>query len=501
MERGELPAADSPRPVVPEPPVRGPSLSLLLDALKRAEQEKLAARPNAPPRRVRRADAAHAARGAQRSPRAAAEPLERDPSRRRRARPGAAPRRAAPGERAGAQAVFAGEGRRPRGEPAPSRVRRCRGRRHRRAADRRAGAYVWSRRLNALGIEPRPPRRAGLGAAGSQRRRQRAPAAARTRPRCCRRPPRSPPPASGVRLPANPAAPPVAAVRRRGPVAAEPRRPPPAGAAAEQLRARPAARGARERRSAPPLRLDRACAGAASVPARDRRRLRGAAPGRPARARAAATRRRSPRTRPASTPCWGSPPSRRARATAPRPRALTARRSTLDPRNATALAGLAALADLSRPEAIEPRAARRPRALPAERGAALHARQPLRRRRARWTEAQVEYFEAHRLEPGNADVLYNLAVSARQPGPAAPRRASSTAAPSTPRARRRCSSTPRRRAPPRGAPALMGSLQPPALAGPARPDAPRQGHHQPGPAQHRAHRAEDASRRRSARCW
>jgi Flp pilus assembly protein TadD len=30
---------------------------------------------------------------------------------------------------------------------------------------------------------------------------------------------------------------------------------------------------------------------------------------------------------------------------------------------------------------------------------------------SRWTEAQAAYFEAHRLEPGNADVLYNLAVS------------------------------------------------------------------------------------------
>ena len=30
---------------------------------------------------------------------------------------------------------------------------------------------------------------------------------------------------------------------------------------------------------------------------------------------------------------------------------------------------------------------------------------------SRWGEAQAEYFEAYRLEPGSADILYNLAVS------------------------------------------------------------------------------------------
>lgn len=31
--------------------------------------------------------------------------------------------------------------------------------------------------------------------------------------------------------------------------------------------------------------------------------------------------------------------------------------------------------------------------------------------RARWPEAQAAFFEAHRLEPANPDVLYNLAVA------------------------------------------------------------------------------------------
>jgi uncharacterized protein HemY len=30
---------------------------------------------------------------------------------------------------------------------------------------------------------------------------------------------------------------------------------------------------------------------------------------------------------------------------------------------------------------------------------------------SRWAEAQSAFFEAHRLEPDNADVLYNLAVA------------------------------------------------------------------------------------------
>ena len=28
-----------------------------------------------------------------------------------------------------------------------------------------------------------------------------------------------------------------------------------------------------------------------------------------------------------------------------------------------------------------------------------------------WTQAQAAYFEAHRLDPGNADIAHNLAVS------------------------------------------------------------------------------------------
>lgn len=82
----------------------------------------------------------------------------------------------------------------------------------------------------------------------------------------------------------------------------------------------------------------------------------------------------------------------------------------LDPRNATALAGLAALADFSRPDGLEEQLradiARHPES------AALHfTLGNLFASQGRWNEAQSAYFEAHRRDPGSADVAYNLAVA------------------------------------------------------------------------------------------
>lgn len=82
----------------------------------------------------------------------------------------------------------------------------------------------------------------------------------------------------------------------------------------------------------------------------------------------------------------------------------------LDPRNVTALAGLAALADASRPGAVEARlredVVRHPQssALRLALGNVYAAQK-------RWSEAQGEYFEAHRLDPANPDIAFNLAVS------------------------------------------------------------------------------------------
>lgn len=81
-----------------------------------------------------------------------------------------------------------------------------------------------------------------------------------------------------------------------------------------------------------------------------------------------------------------------------------------DPRNATALAGLAALAQDARPEAVESQL--RAEIARSPDSAALHfALGDLYAAHSRWSDAQAEFFEAHRLDPGNADAAYNLAVS------------------------------------------------------------------------------------------
>ncbi len=82
----------------------------------------------------------------------------------------------------------------------------------------------------------------------------------------------------------------------------------------------------------------------------------------------------------------------------------------LDPRNATALAGIASLADFTRPEAVEMQLRMELDRNPDS--AALHlSLGNLYASQGRWSEAQRSFFEAHRLQAGSADTLYNLAVS------------------------------------------------------------------------------------------
>ena len=82
----------------------------------------------------------------------------------------------------------------------------------------------------------------------------------------------------------------------------------------------------------------------------------------------------------------------------------------LDPRNGTALAGLAALADFSRPEALEAQLRADLDRSPAS--PELHfTLGNVFAGQGRWTEAQAEYYEAHRLDPGSPEVAHNLAVS------------------------------------------------------------------------------------------
>lgn len=82
----------------------------------------------------------------------------------------------------------------------------------------------------------------------------------------------------------------------------------------------------------------------------------------------------------------------------------------LDPRNPTALAGLATLADPSRRGTVEARL--REDLMRYPQSPALHfALGNVYSSQARWSEAQGEYFEAHRLDPSNADIAHNLAVA------------------------------------------------------------------------------------------
>jgi tetratricopeptide (TPR) repeat protein len=82
----------------------------------------------------------------------------------------------------------------------------------------------------------------------------------------------------------------------------------------------------------------------------------------------------------------------------------------LDPKSDTAVAGLAALADFSRPDALE--AQLRADLTRYPQSAALQfTLGNLYAAQSRWNEAQAAYFEAYRLDPDSADVAYNLAVS------------------------------------------------------------------------------------------
>jgi Tfp pilus assembly protein PilF len=81
-----------------------------------------------------------------------------------------------------------------------------------------------------------------------------------------------------------------------------------------------------------------------------------------------------------------------------------------DPRNATALAGLASLAEFSRPEQIESQLREDVSRYP-QSAALRFALGNLFASQSRWREAQGEFFEALRIDPAGADILFNLAVS------------------------------------------------------------------------------------------
>jgi tetratricopeptide (TPR) repeat protein len=82
----------------------------------------------------------------------------------------------------------------------------------------------------------------------------------------------------------------------------------------------------------------------------------------------------------------------------------------LDPKNPSAVAGLASLADFTRPDALE--AQLRADITRYPQSAALHfTLGNLYASQGRWNEAQSAYFEAYRFDPESADLAYNLAIS------------------------------------------------------------------------------------------
>ena len=99
--------------------------------------------------------------------------------------------------------------------------------------------------------------------------------------------------------------------------------------------------------------------------------------------------------------------------------ALYRRALEIDPRNATALAGLAAMNDQARPEALEERLTRDIGEHP-QSAALRYLLGNLHASQGRWSLAQAAYFDAYRLDPASPDILYNLAVSLDHLGQARP---------------------------------------------------------------------------------
>ena len=87
----------------------------------------------------------------------------------------------------------------------------------------------------------------------------------------------------------------------------------------------------------------------------------------------------------------------------------------LNPGNASAIAGLAALSDFTRADALEAQLRADVTRYPSS-AALRFTLGGLYAAQSRWNEAQAAYFEAHRLDPDNPDLAFNLAVSLDQLG-------------------------------------------------------------------------------------
>lgn len=356
-------------------------MSLLLDALKRAEQEKLA-RGERPGLQVVPEAGHSSAPPPVRAPKAG---LELEPI------ASGASSTAAPSP-ANAQAVFQAKA------AAAREAESRRGVIYAAAgsiivAVIAAGAYVWYV-MKSLSPPITQASRAALGAPGQLGPVPPAPSARPLLPLPPEAP--TPPPASGIAPPVATAAP-ASATRR--------------DALVEQLLREPAAR------AQPPLRLDRSQAGPRVMPA--------VASGYDAlRSGDLAAARRHYQAAlgsdAANLDAHLGMATVEARAGNSAAAAAHYRRALeLDRRNPTALAGMAALAETSSAAHVESQLRQDLMTMPAT--AALHfALGNVLAAQSRWSEAQAEYFEAHRLDPAHPDIAHNLAVSLDHIGQARP---------------------------------------------------------------------------------
>lgn len=385
-------------------------MSLLLDALKRAEQEKLARRdqegrpaghePQAPER------------AAPSTPRRQLELEDQEPGRAAPAAAEPAPGGAKGPDREGAKAVFAAK-QAASATPSPSQGRSKAiiavviGAVAVAAA---GGAYVWYE----ISAKPGP-----VASAARQSPAPRpvtpAPSAATTAAPASAAPaPEAPSPVAGAEPKAEGAAPakaaaavPPVAVLRPESAAAPPAKPKPQPKAAEIL-VMNLLKDSRKAGSAAPLKLSRTIE-PPRVPPEVSRGYEALRNGEAAEARRLyeAALAADPTSLDAHLGLAASAARMGDRETA----ASHYRRTlALDPRNPSAVAGLAALADFSRPEALEAQLRADITRFP--QSPALHfTLGNLYARQSRWNEAQAAYFDAYRLDPESADLAFNLAVS------------------------------------------------------------------------------------------
>jgi Tfp pilus assembly protein PilF len=369
-------------------------VSLLLDALKRAEQEKLARQGHEPQAPASAGPEAGAAPAAEPAPRRKLELETHEPAAATAASPPAAAPAAA--KREGAKAVFAAK----QAEATPSAP-----------ASKKivlaivagalvvlagGSAYVWYE----INRAPGPMARGPIPAAP----RPVTPAAA-TPPAAAALPAQAAPSAG------NDAVPPVAVLKPESP-ATTPARERPQPRAAEQLVMNLLKQPA-DAKPAPPLKLSRTIE-APRVSPEVAQGYDALKRGDPAAARksyeAALAADRSDLDAHLGLATAAARTGDRETAARHYRRALD-----LDPKNPSAVAGLAALADLSRPEGLEEQLRADITRYP--QSPALHfTLGNLYASQSRWTEAQAAYFEAYRLDPDSADLAYNLAVSLDQLG-------------------------------------------------------------------------------------